>query len=126
VPQGELPKYYALADVLVLPASDEPWGLVINEAMAGGLAVIAHRECGAAVDLVGPENGVALEKLEVDELASAMDRILRGDQASERDAAELAAKDQRVVDRKCGTRYHCSCVANGRRQGRRFAFGRRS
>jgi glycosyltransferase involved in cell wall biosynthesis len=76
----ELPHYYALADVLVLPARHEPWGLVINEAMASGLAVIAHRHCGAAVDLVGNDNGVALDGFSVDELAAAM-RLLAGNDA---------------------------------------------
>ena len=72
VAQMALPQYYALADALVLPARDEPWGLVVNEAMAAGLAVIAHRHCGAAVDLVGPDNGVALETFTVAELTEAL------------------------------------------------------
>jgi glycosyltransferase involved in cell wall biosynthesis len=72
VEQCRLPLYYAMADVLVLPASDEPWGLVINEAMASGLAVIGHRHCGATMDLVQNDNGVALETFSVDELAVTM------------------------------------------------------
>jgi glycosyltransferase involved in cell wall biosynthesis len=50
--------------------------LVVNEAMAAGLAVIAHRHCGAAVDLVGPDNGILLEGFEPDELARAMREML--------------------------------------------------
>jgi glycosyltransferase involved in cell wall biosynthesis len=71
-PPGELPLYYAISDVLVLPAEQEPWGLVINEAMAGGLAIIAHTHCGAAIDLVMSDNGITLETFSVDELAKAM------------------------------------------------------
>jgi len=71
----ELPLYYAAADVLILPADQEPWGLVVNEAMACGLAVIAHQHCGAAVDLVDQDNGVRLESFSVDELARAMQRL---------------------------------------------------
>jgi glycosyltransferase involved in cell wall biosynthesis len=67
-----LPLYYAMADVLVLPASDEPWGLVINEAMASGLAVIGHRHCGAILDLVQNDNGFALATFSVVELAGTM------------------------------------------------------
>jgi glycosyltransferase involved in cell wall biosynthesis len=77
VAPNELPLYYALGDALVLPAREEPWGLVVNEAMACGLAVIAHRHCGAAVDLVGCDNGVALDTFEVDELAAAIELITR-------------------------------------------------
>ncbi len=48
----------ALGDVLVLPSTSEPWGLVVNEAMACGLPVIVSDRCGCAVDLVrNGENG---------------------------------------------------------------------
>jgi glycosyltransferase involved in cell wall biosynthesis len=76
----EAPRYYAMADVLVLPARHEPWGLVVNEAMACGLAVIAHRHCGAAVDLVSADNGVALETFSVEELSDSM-RLFAHDRA---------------------------------------------
>lgn len=52
VNQSELPSYYALSDVFVLPSEIETWGLVINEAMAAGLAIIASDKVGAADDLV--------------------------------------------------------------------------
>ncbi|MCI0660980.1 MAG: glycosyltransferase family 4 protein [Acidobacteria bacterium] len=73
---AELPLYYTLSDVLVLPAAREPWGLVINEAMACGLSIIAHRHCGAAVDLVGDDNGVALNTFSVDELGEALKMMI--------------------------------------------------
>lgn len=41
-----------MADVLVLPSNFEPWGLVVNEAMAAGLAVIASDRVGCVDDLV--------------------------------------------------------------------------
>lgn len=47
-----VPTYLALADVLVLPSLSEPWGLVVNEAMACGLPVLVSDRCGCAVDLV--------------------------------------------------------------------------
>jgi glycosyltransferase involved in cell wall biosynthesis len=86
--QQELAFYYALSDVLVLPASEEPWGLVVNEAMACGLAVIAHWQCGAAVDLVAEDNGTLLRSFTVEELAAAMRSITA-------DADKLQALKQR-------------------------------
>lgn len=73
--QQELAFYYALADVLVLPSRSEPWGLVVNEAMACGLAVIAHWQCGAAVDLVAADNGILLRGFTTEELTSAINKL---------------------------------------------------
>jgi glycosyltransferase involved in cell wall biosynthesis len=72
VDPGDLPAFYRMADVLVLPADDEPWGLVVNEAMVCGLAVIAYKFCGAAIDLVDSDNGIVLQGFSIKELANAM------------------------------------------------------
>jgi glycosyltransferase involved in cell wall biosynthesis len=47
-----VPEYLALSDVLVLPSYSEPWGLVVNEAMACGMPIIVSEKCGCAIDLV--------------------------------------------------------------------------
>jgi phosphatidylinositol alpha-1,6-mannosyltransferase len=72
VPAEELPDYYRLADVFVMPSAYEGFGIVFLEAMATGLRVIAGSQdgsrdalCdGALGTLVDPENG--------EELASAI------------------------------------------------------
>ncbi len=43
---------YRSSDVLCLPSSYEPWGVVVNEAAAAGLAIIASDVVGAAAELV--------------------------------------------------------------------------
>ncbi len=48
----ELPAFYAFASCFILPSVREPWGLVVNEAMAAGLPVIVSNRCGCAEDLV--------------------------------------------------------------------------
>lgn len=53
----ELPTVYANADLYFHPSIYEPWGLVVNEAMAAGLPVLVSRKCGCAEDLVHPEVG---------------------------------------------------------------------
>jgi glycosyltransferase involved in cell wall biosynthesis len=52
VNQSELPSYFHAADILVLPSNAEPWGLVVNEAMAAGVLPVTSDRVGAAPDLV--------------------------------------------------------------------------
>jgi glycosyltransferase involved in cell wall biosynthesis len=79
--QTELPRYYALADVLVLPSAFEPWGLVLNEALNFGLKVIASDQVGAAADLVRPqETGAVVRVGDVGALASSMHRCIDASQ----------------------------------------------
>ncbi|GAB2556868.1 glycosyltransferase family 4 protein [Spirosoma areae] len=51
-PWFRVPEVLALSNVLVLPSWSEPWGLVVNEAMACGLPVLVSDRCGCAPDLV--------------------------------------------------------------------------
>jgi glycosyltransferase involved in cell wall biosynthesis len=50
--QSNLAKYYQTGDVLVVPSRIEPWGLVVNEAMASGLPIITSHTVGSAYDLI--------------------------------------------------------------------------
>jgi len=76
VHREELPIYYSLAECFVFPTHTDPWGLVVNEAMAGGLPVICTRVAGCAADLVR-ENGRLVPVGDLIELASAMEEIAR-------------------------------------------------
>ncbi len=49
---AELPDLYASANCFILPSSFEPWGLVVNEAMAAGLPIILSDAIGALPDLL--------------------------------------------------------------------------
>jgi len=87
--QTEMPGLYAIADIFVLAAEREAWGLAINEAMACGTAVIASNECGAAYDLLDDTVGAVVQPGNIDELAAALRRVLpearvMGDAARER------------------------------------------
>lgn len=72
-PYEELPQIYAAANAFILPSSFEPWGLVVNEAMAAGLPVLISSACGCVPDLVDtklPANFVFDPNSEVELLAS--------------------------------------------------------
>jgi glycosyltransferase involved in cell wall biosynthesis len=76
VNQAELPSYYHAADVLVLPSQSEPWGLVVNEAMAAGVVPVVADRVGCATDLV-EGLGEVYPCGEIDRLAAAIRRALK-------------------------------------------------
>lgn len=51
-PRERLIELYALAELTAVPSRFEPWGVVVNEALACGSPVVASNVVGAAVDLV--------------------------------------------------------------------------
>jgi glycosyltransferase involved in cell wall biosynthesis len=76
--QKQMPDIYRSADVLILPSvgSGETWGLVVNEAMQCGLAVICSNGVGAGYDLLKPgENGFVFNRGEIADLAQCLVKI---------------------------------------------------
>lgn len=68
--QADLPRYYVLADALVLPSTREVWGLVVNEALASGLYVLCSDRTGAGYDLIKDGwNGALFDPHSEDQLA---------------------------------------------------------
>ena len=77
VNQSELPPYYNLCDIFVLPSVCEPWGLVVNEAMNARCAVIVSDQVGCGPDLVKDgENGYIFKAASVDGLYYTLLNIL--------------------------------------------------
>ena len=73
----ELPCYYAISDIFVLPSHYEPWGVVVNEAMASALPIILSDKVGSRGDLLKEgENGYCFESGNYNELADTMIRML--------------------------------------------------
>ncbi len=73
----QIPDYLALSDALVLPSFSEPWGLVVNEAMACGLPVVVSDRCGCAPDLVEPGfNGFLFDPYKPDQLVEALTALM--------------------------------------------------
>jgi glycosyltransferase involved in cell wall biosynthesis len=78
--RNELVRLYAEADVLVLPSRSEPWGMVLNEAAAAGLPLVATEEVGAAHDLIEDGvNGFRVPADDVEALAAALKRLAEDD-----------------------------------------------
>jgi glycosyltransferase involved in cell wall biosynthesis len=70
-----LPELYASADAFVFASLTETLGLVVLEAMASGLPVIATPAGGVADHLRDGENGLAFPANDVDGMAHAMVRL---------------------------------------------------
>jgi glycosyltransferase involved in cell wall biosynthesis len=98
VPQDDLPRELERATCLVLPSvttreTNEPWGLVVNEAMHAGLPVVATDAVGAAVGglVRDGQNGYVVPERNPDRLGAAMQRLL-----TDRDAAARMGRQARV------------------------------
>lgn len=80
VPDAELPRHYATADVFVLPsephgASVEGLGLVLLEAAAASLPVVAPRHGGMPEAVAHNRNGLLLPPGSTNALAAALERL---------------------------------------------------
>lgn len=75
-----LAAFYALAETFVFPTYSDPWGLVVNEAMACGLPVICSGAAGCAADLVDRRNGRVVSAGAISELASALEELANNPQ----------------------------------------------
>ncbi|MGA0558495.1 glycosyltransferase family 4 protein [Larkinella sp. VNQ87] len=104
-PWYRVPESLALADVLVLPSLSEPWGLVVNEAMACGMPVVVSNRCGCAPDLVQDgQNGYRFDPLRPGELAERLRQFTTGQAdlflMGQRSEQLIASFDPSVVARK--------------------------
>lgn len=72
----QLAAYYALADVFVFPTQSDPWGLVVNEAMACKLPIIISTAAGCTEDLVQDGwNGYTFDSGDINRLTTLMKTI---------------------------------------------------
>ncbi len=70
-------RYYAAADVIVLPSRSETWGFVLNEAMEFGLPAVTTTTVGCSGDLViDGENGMIVPPDDPAALADALKRLV--------------------------------------------------
>ncbi len=75
--QSELPRFFDLCSVFVLPSRHEPWGLIVNEVMNAARPVIVSDDVGSQRDLItsGME-GEVFPAGDIEALASALRRML--------------------------------------------------
>jgi len=66
----EVVDFYAIADIFIFASTYDIWGLVLNEAMAVGLPVIASKYAGSTYDLIQDGiNGFVVDPYNIEEMA---------------------------------------------------------
>lgn len=89
----ELPAYYQISDLFIHAAKDEPWGVSVQEAIAGGCFVICSDMVGAAQDLIMQgRNGFTYTFGDYNQLAKYIQKGLEIDQEI------LAQTNQNMID----------------------------
>lgn len=97
----ELPRFYSQAGCFIHPALEEPWGLVINEAMACGLPILSGRNVGAAEELVHDSvNGWCFDAEHIEEMAECLAKVagMRYDELQ-----SLSEASRRILEKCCPT-----------------------
>lgn len=114
VPASGVSKWYEAADVYVLPAVDEPFGLTVLEAMRAGVPCVVTNACGIA-ETLGHTGAALVADPEPGSLAGNVMRILN-DQGLARQLSDAGLKTvedefglSSVVDRLC--RYYDEVAA---------------
>lgn len=101
VPQDDLITYYDRSDVMLVPSLwQEPFGLVVAEAMARALPVIASNLGGPAEIITNEINGLLVEAGNERALALAITELLNNPEKRERfgQAARSTVQDRFVIE----------------------------
>lgn len=90
------------ADCFVLPSRFEPWGVVIHEAAAAGLPIIASKVCGSAPHfLINNYNGFEIEP-SISSIKFALERLMKLDDQQLLQFSENSKKLARSINpEKC-------------------------
>ncbi|MFX1479120.1 MAG: glycosyltransferase family 4 protein, partial [Promethearchaeota archaeon] len=76
LPYQFLPKVYNLADIFVLPSLEEPFGIVLAEAQACGIPIVASNTGGISEVVEHEKSGILVPSKSPSELAAALIELL--------------------------------------------------
>ena len=79
VPSENLPDYYNLADLFVMPSKGEGFGIVYLEAMASGVPVMAGNRDGSVTPLMKGKLGFLVDPYNFNQISSTIISVLSGD-----------------------------------------------
>ena len=90
----ELIEEYQKHAVFILPSLSEPWGLVVNEAIASDLPVIVSSNCGVAEVFQDGKNGIVFNPNDKNRLVQSMLNLYNSPELR----ASLAKEAKKVLD----------------------------
>ncbi len=116
VAEDELPGYYQLCDVFAMPNREMPdgdtegFGLVFLEANACGKPVIGGRAGGAVEAVRDGENGLLVDGWSVEEVSTAVLRLLTDPELNERLSRQGLAIARAASSRAKAEQFHTLCM----------------
>jgi 1,2-diacylglycerol 3-alpha-glucosyltransferase len=110
----DLAALYALAEALVLPTHSDPWGLVVNEAMACGLPIIVSSVAGCSADLVEDGwNGYVVPPRDVEKLSLAINSLMRQPELRQRMSTHSSERIRNYSPEACAEGLAAAAISAG-------------
>ena len=91
----DLPSLYQQAEAFVLASTFEPWGLVVNEAMAAGLPILISEQCGCAPELARNNNSITFDANTLSQISNAFNTYA---ELSLQERKAMGKASQKVID----------------------------
>ena len=110
----DLAGLYALAETLVLPTHSDPWGLVVNEAMACGLPIIVSSVAGCSADLVEDGwNGYVVPPRDSEKFSVAIDSLLRQPELKRQMSSHSSERIRNYSPEACADGLAAAAISTG-------------
>jgi glycosyltransferase involved in cell wall biosynthesis len=94
VDYNDIARYYAVADVFVMPTLEDNWSLVVPEAMACGLPVICSKYNGCYPELIEPgKNGWIFDPLDKEDTFQALKKCVE----SKLKLKQMGEKSKKII-----------------------------
>ena len=96
IPGGEVPCYYAMSDIVVVPSLQEAFGLVVSEAMACGKPVIGTKIGGIPDQIINGYNGFLVQPRNPTEIAEKILWLI----SNPKEAKHMSMNGRKIVEKK--------------------------
>ena len=96
IPRGEVPCYYAMSDIVVVPSLQEAFGLVVSEGMACGKPVIGTKIGGIPDQIINGYNGFLVQPRNPTEIAEKILWLI----SNPKEAKHMSMNGRKIVEKK--------------------------